>query len=121
MTSVMNAQLTLPFTPDEVLAALSQMGPLKSPGPDGLPVLFFQKYWHLIGSNIISCVLDFLNLHRLPLNLNYTLIVLIPKTNRPKHITEFRPISLCNVVYKLGAKALANRLKPHLKPLFLVA
>lgn len=114
VTSDMNAQLSVPFTSDEVLAALSQMAPLKSLRPDGLPAVFFQKYWHLVGANITTCVLDFLNLHRLPHALNYTFIVLIPKIARPKRITEFRPISLCNVVYKLGAKALANRIKPVL-------
>lgn len=114
VTSEMNSKLALPFTPDEVLSALAQMAPLKSPGPDGLPVIFFQKYWHIIGSNVLSCVLDFLNLHRMPSILNYTFIVLIPKVARPSRITEFRPISLCNVVYKLGAKALANRIKPCL-------
>lgn len=86
------------------------MAPLKSPGPDGFLVIFFHKYWHLIGSNITTCVLDFLNLHRLPHALNYTFIVLIPKIAKPSRITEFRPISLCNIVYKIGAKVLANRL-----------
>lgn len=90
------------------------MSPVKSPGPDGLPALFFQIYWHVLGSIIINCVFDFLNYRRLPTAINYTFTVLIPKTNHPKRITEFRPISLCNVVYKLGSKALANRLKPHL-------
>lgn len=114
MTSDMNSQLSLPFSPDEVLTTMSQMAPLQSPGPDGFPVIFFQKYWHLFGSNIITCMLDFLNLRRLPTALNYTFIVLIPKISRPKRITEFRPLSLCNVVYKFDAKALANRLKPFL-------
>lgn len=112
VTSDMNSQLSLPFTPKEVISALSQMAPLKSPGPDGLLVIFFHKYCHLLGSNIITCVLDFLNMHRLPQALNYTFIVLIPKLSHPKRITEFRPISLCNVVYKLGSEALANRIKP---------
>lgn len=114
VTPEMNAQMSIPFTPDEVLYALNQMSPLKSPGPDGLPTLFFQIYWHVLGSTIINCVFDFLNYRRLPTAINYTFIVLISKTNHPKRITEFRPISLCNVVYKLGSKALANRLKPHL-------
>lgn len=90
------------------------MSTLKSLGPDGLLVLFFHKYWHILGSDIITCVLDFLNLYRLPNELNYTFIVLIPKVTNPKRITEFRPISLCNVVYKIGSKALANRIKPFL-------
>lgn len=84
VTSEMNTQLAVPFSSDEVFSTLSQMGSL--------------KYWHLVGSNITSFVLDFLNLHRMTATLNFTFIVLIPKTSRPKHITEFRPISLCNAV-----------------------
>lgn len=114
LTPEMFSQLSAPFTSEEVISALSNMAPLKSPGPDGLLVLFFHKYWHVICSEILSCVLDFLNFHRLPGALNYTFIVLIPKVSRPKHIIEFRPISLCNVVYKLGSKAIANRIKPFL-------
>lgn len=44
-------------------------------------------------------------------SVNATVIALIPKTKNPISVTEFRPISLCNVVYKILSKVLANRLK----------
>lgn len=50
----------------------------------------------------------------MPRLLNFTFIVLILKVSSPRKITEFRPISLCNVVYKIGSKMLANRIKPFL-------
>ena len=62
-------------------------------------------------------VLNVLN-SSIPLyDINKTNIALVPKTNNPQRMTDFRPISLCNVVYRLISKALANRLKailPHI-------
>lgn len=96
----MDQHLSLPCTHLEVTRALSQMGPLKSPRPDGFPALFFQRYWHLLGSNISCCVLKFLNDGYLPPKLNYTFVVLIPKVPKPDRITDFRPISLCKLSTK---------------------
>lgn len=109
-----NHLISQPFTTKEVIDAISGMSPLKSPGPDGFSPMFYHKFWNIIGSNVIDCTLDFLNNLHLPPSLNYTYIVLIPKIKNPERMTEFRPISLCNVLYKIGSKAIANRLKPAL-------
>ena len=82
-----------------------------TPGPDGMSPVFFQKYWDIVGPNVIGCVLNILRTGVIPNGLNDTFICLIPKVNCPQKMTEFRPISLCNVVYKLVSKVLANRLK----------
>ena len=50
----------------------------------------------------------------LPKATNETLITLIPKNDAPLNFNQFRPISLCNVVYKIIAKILINRMKPLL-------
>ena len=60
---------------------------------------------------MVGCVLNILRTGVIPDGLNDTYICLIPKVNCPQKMTEFRPISLCNVVYKLVSKVLANRLK----------
>lgn len=43
--------------------------------------------------------------------LNHTYIALISKVKKPRKMTEFRPISLCNVIYGIIAKTITNRLK----------
>ena len=56
-------------------------------------------------------VLNVLNSGMSLFDINRTNIALMPKTNNPQRMFEFRPISLCNVIYKLISKTLANRLK----------
>jgi hypothetical protein len=50
----------------------------------------------------------------LPKGLNDTVIVLIPKGTKPESLADYRPISLCNVIYKIISKCLVNRLRPFL-------
>ncbi|KAI5313027.1 hypothetical protein L3X38_042201 [Prunus dulcis] len=107
----MNAQLTRPFDLSEISHSLSQMGPLNAPGSDGLPALFFQKYWDIIGEDIALICLQILNNGKSIKEFNHTLVALIPKIKNVKNVKEFRPISLCNVNYKIVAKTLANRLR----------
>ena len=108
----MNESLTHAFTREEVAIALKQIHPTKAPRPDGMSAFFYyQKYWNIVGNNVTNVVLNVLN-HSLPIiEINKTYISLIPKTNNPKKMTKFWPISLCNVIYKLISKTLANRLK----------
>ena len=48
----MNAQLSSEFKAWEVQQAIKQMVPLKAPGPDGMPLLFYQHYWNLVGDDV---------------------------------------------------------------------
>lgn len=59
VTDAMNAYLTKEFQAEEVHRALKQMYPLKAPGPDGMPPLFFQHFWSMVGNTITKTVLDF--------------------------------------------------------------
>ncbi|XP_004310201.1 PREDICTED: uncharacterized protein LOC101298860 [Fragaria vesca subsp. vesca] len=111
----MNNELTRAFTEEEVLKALKQMHPLKAPGPNGFSPIFYQKYWHIVGKDVTTAVWIFMNSDELIRQVNGTYVTMIPKVKVVEHITQLRPISLCNVLYKLGSKVLANRLKPILK------
>ena len=111
VTDDMQEFLSSEFTAKEVKVALFQMGPTKAPGPDGMNAFFYQKFWHVVGNNVVLVVLDFLNNGNMIPDINHTNIVLIPKVKNPERMSEFRPISLCNVIYKIISKVLANRLK----------
>lgn len=82
--------------------------------PDGIPGLFYQRFWYVVGKNVVDYVLDFLNNQNLNHQLNFTHIVLIPKCQAPDIITQYRLISLSNVIFKIASKAITNRLKPHM-------
>lgn len=118
-TKEMRNAFALPFTDDEVKQALAQMHPTKAPGSDGMLALFFQKFWSIVGQSVVHSVLDVLNHGPDPSCLNYTHIALIPKIKKPLMPSDFRPIILCNVVFKLITKTIANRLKCHLPSIIL--
>ena len=111
----MNSRLLQEFQDFEVEQALKQMHPMKASGPDGMPPLFYQHFWPTVKSIIIQTVLDFLNHSVTPPKFHETHIFLIPKIKNPERVTDYRPISLCNVAYKLASKAMANKLKMVLK------
>jgi hypothetical protein len=92
----------------------------KAAGPDGMPAIFFKKFWETIGAKVKNEVMAppqknevmaVLNGGNFPNGWNDTTIVLIPKVKNPNHLKDLRPISLCNVLYKIISKVLTNRLK----------
>lgn len=86
-------------------------GPNKAPGVDGFTAGFFQRHWPLLKENVTQAVLNFLNGGDMPELMNITLLVLIQKVVNPQELSQYRPISLCNVLYKLCSKVMANRLR----------
>lgn len=111
ITEDMHSILSKEYSASEVERAIMQMGPRTAPGPDGMPPLFYQSFWPLIGNDVTAAVLSSLNSGSILQAINHTYITLILKVKSPTRITEFRPISLCNVIYKILSKVLANRLK----------
>uniref|UniRef100_A0A803NPX3 Reverse transcriptase domain-containing protein n=1 Tax=Cannabis sativa TaxID=3483 RepID=A0A803NPX3_CANSA len=109
-----NDYLLEPFSSEDVFQAMRAIHPQKAPGSDGLPGLFYRKYWSLIGPEVTKVCLGILNEGMQVKDINDTLLCLIPKVPKPTRMTEFKPISLCNVIYKIVAKCLAGRMKQSL-------
>ncbi|XP_042983206.1 uncharacterized protein LOC122312616 [Carya illinoinensis] len=104
-------QLDATFTAEEVKRALDKMHPTKAPRSNGMASIFYQKFWSIVGTNITDAMLKALNIGSFPFEINHTFITLIPKKKLPELVSNYRPISLYNVIYKLISKVLANRLK----------
>lgn len=100
----LNTDLLKPILEEEVRLALFQMNPDKAPGPDGMTPGFFQKYWNIVGADLITIVRNFFETGKLAKDLNETNIILIPKKKIPTSMGDLRPIALCNVTYKLVSK-----------------
>ena len=111
LTNDQVAELEKNLLDDEIKNALFQMGALKAPGPDGVHALFFQIQWPMVGKQICNFIQGVFNGDPTPPDLNNTLIVPIPKGEKPELIMQFRPISLCNVLQKLISKVVVNHLK----------
>jgi hypothetical protein len=99
---------------DECLQIIKIMRLTAAPGPDGLNVAFHRAAWPWIKQDIHKLVTDVYNSGDFPSSLNATEIVLIPKKAHANHVTDYRPISLTNVIYHLIAKSLAHRIKEEL-------
>ena len=83
----MNGFLTQEFGVEEVCIALKQMHPKKSSGLDGMPPLFYQHFWSLVGDYVTNTILNFINHGIAAPKFNKTHIMLIPKIKNPKKIT----------------------------------
>eukprot|EP00253_Pinus_taeda_P001598 PITA_01598 len=107
-------ELSIPVTKDEFESTMKNMGKDKSPGPDGWTIELFLHFFDLIGSEITEVVEESRLKGEIYRPFNSTFIVLIPKKDEPETFEDFRPISLCNCIYKIIAKVIASRLVPIL-------
>ena len=96
---------------------LFQMEEKKTPGPDGFLAIFYKEYWPVVGNAVTKAVTSFFELGSMPKEINNSLIVLIPKTQCPTSFNNFKPISLCNVIYKIISKLIVSKIRPFLHKL----
>lgn len=78
---------------------------------DGMPSLFYKQYWDICGNDVIREVQNFLEGGNMPERWKETMVILIPKVSSPEKLKDLRLINLCNVIYKVALKVLANYLK----------
>jgi hypothetical protein len=101
-------------TEQEFFEALRQMNPDKAHGLDGFATHFFLLCWHIIKLDLLRMIQYVQKLAKMGGNTNSSFLSLIPKETNPSSFNLFRPISLCNVSYKIISKIIANHLKPFL-------
>ena len=104
-------------TLEEIKGVLFQMQDLKAFGPDGFPALFYKQLWPTMGNDVVKAVTSFFTMGSMSKEVNSSLIVLIPKLCNPSSANHYKPISLCNVVYKIISKLLVEKLRPLLDKL----
>lgn len=105
-----NNALVAPLTEDEIKNVVFSCYPEGAPGPDGLPFLFYQKFWNLVKNDLVDLFKDF-HAERLDLyRLNCALVTLVPKVGDAMNMKQFRPISLLNCSFKIFSKILTLRL-----------
>lgn len=91
----------------------------KSPVSDGYHPIFFKSQWDTLGHYILNLVCDYFSNQQKIGDINQTLITLIPKCKDPYMVKQLRPISLCNVSYKIISKTVTQHLKAF--PLYVVS
>ena len=102
-------RLTEPFSLNEIKIAVFQMKPNKSPGLNGLPAEFYQKFWDWVGPDLLVLFNEFYH-GRLDIErFNYGLLSLIPKSVGADKLQAYRPIYLLNVIFKFFTKVVNNR------------
>ena len=109
-----NLALLRVITKAKVEEVIKNMVKNKAPGPDGFTTKFFQARWTFMIKDLVNVVEESECTKRMHPALNATFLALIPKIAHSKEPQGFRPIALWNVIYKILATIMVNRLKPIL-------
>ena len=102
---------------EDVRTGLWALKPFKALRPDGLHAGFYQHFWHEVGKSVCEEVKAIFKDGLVLDHLNDMLVMLIPKCKSPESLNNYRPISLCNSVYKIVSKILVERTRSYLNKL----
>ena len=101
--------LLAPVALDEIRHVVFSIANEKAPGPDGYSSFFFKQTWPIVGGDFCAAIQDFFHTGRLLKQVSHSIIALVPKSGNVSSPADFRPISCCNVIYKVLSKILASR------------
>lgn len=99
---------------EEIRNGLWSLKAFKAPGLDGLHAGFFQHFWTDVENSVCKEIKEAFFKGSIPRYLNETFVTLIPKCQNPETLNNYRPISLCNSVYKIISKIIVARIRPAL-------
>ena len=100
-----------PVLMQEMAMMLKGFDKSKSSGMDRCPVEFFLEFWDLMGPDLLDVVEESKRKEFVSGELNATIFTLVPKKYKPSSFKDFRPIYLCNLIYKVILKVNSSRLK----------
>ncbi|XP_010532358.1 PREDICTED: uncharacterized protein LOC104808382 [Tarenaya hassleriana] len=106
-----NAPMDAIPSAEEIKQIMFSLPDNKASRPDGYPKEFYTTSWEIVGGDVIKAIQEFFQTGKLLGQINVTTIVLVPKKSEATKLTEFRPISCCNTIYKVISTILATRLK----------
>lgn len=109
-----NLELFKPVMVEEMTRAIKSMKGDKSRGPDGWTVEFFVHFFDIFQEDLLNMIEESITMGTIHPHLNYTYITLIPKKTKTATFSNYRPISLCNLTYKIISKIIATRIKASL-------
>lgn len=89
----------------EIHDALFSIDSEKAPGPDGFGAGFFKSSWNIVKEDITAAVKGFFRSGKILKQVNNTILTLVPKTDCPNSVSDFRPIACCNTVYKITLRS----------------
>lgn len=106
-----NDYITQDVTDDEIRSNAFKIGKDRAPGLDRMTYAFYQQLWTTIGEDIMKDIWSFFETSVMPSQLYQMHIFLIPMIEQPSHMSDYHPISLWNVSYKIISKILIRHLK----------